>query len=123
MNTRIKKIREKLNLTKKAFGERVGISGDAIGKIEQKNSNPSEQTLMLIEKNFNVNPDYLRKGQGEIFSCNPELTKRIKQIEKSNSIIFTPLLLEILKYDDDELVVLEKQLGGLINSVAKIIKK
>ncbi len=57
INKRIEQIRKTLGLSMEKFGERIGITRGSINNIEKGNNQPSEQTIKLICKEFNV--DYL----------------------------------------------------------------
>ena len=67
MNTRIKKIREALNLTQDAFGKRIGSARNTIANYETGNRTPSNAVFTSICKEFNVNETWLRTGEGEMF--------------------------------------------------------
>lgn len=62
MNTRIKMLREALDLSQRAFADRIGISGPSVARIESGENNPSKQTIELICSKFNVNPEWLKDG-------------------------------------------------------------
>ena len=67
MNNRIKEIRKKMKLTQDEFGKRLGISNTAISKIEKGENNVSEQNIISICREFDVNEEWLRNGIGDIF--------------------------------------------------------
>lgn len=67
MNKRIKILRKELGLSGEKFGERLGIKKAAISKIENGDNNVTEQMFKLICREFNVNEDWLRTGNGEMF--------------------------------------------------------
>ena len=54
MNTRIKEIRKQHRLSQEEFGSRIGITRSSVCKLESGENNPSEQTIKLICKEFNV---------------------------------------------------------------------
>ena len=66
MNTRIKEARKAHNLSQEAFGRKIGISGASVSKIESGENNPSEQTVKLICREFNVSYSWLVDGFGEM---------------------------------------------------------
>lgn len=68
MNTRIKALRKELNLTAEAFGSRIGIVRSAISNIESGNRQPTNQFINSICREFNVNEQWLRTGEGEMFN-------------------------------------------------------
>ena len=71
MNPRIKKLRKTLDLTMEDFGKRVGVTRTAISNIESGNRNVTEQMFKLVCREFNVNEEWLRTGDGEMFVALP----------------------------------------------------
>ena len=67
MNTRIKKLRESLNLTLEAFGSRIGVTRSAISNIENGRREPTNQLIFSICREFHVSEEWLRTGEGEMF--------------------------------------------------------
>lgn len=49
------------------FGERVGVTKTAISKIEKNERNTTDQMFKSICREFNVNPEWLRNGTGDMF--------------------------------------------------------
>ena len=66
MNNRIKQLRKTENLTLEAFGARIGVTRAAVSNIENGRSNPSEQLILSICREFDVNETWLRDGIGEM---------------------------------------------------------
>ncbi len=64
MKERIKKIRTKYQLNQEDFGKKIGIGKTSVSKLESGENNPSEQTILLICKEFGVNEIWLRTGEG-----------------------------------------------------------
>lgn len=64
MNNRIKELRIYLGLSQEAFGKRIKIQRSSVSKIETGENSPSDQTISLICKEFNVNEEWLRTGKG-----------------------------------------------------------
>jgi len=64
---RLRFLRETLGVTQEEFGKKIGRTKGAISAYEKGERKPDKTTLMLIEKVFNVNPQWLEKGYGEIF--------------------------------------------------------
>lgn len=67
MNSRIRELRKTLNLSQKDFAEKIGLKQNAISYMEKKGSTVTEQNIKTICSQFNVNENWLRTGQGEIF--------------------------------------------------------
>lgn len=68
MNERLKSVRRELSLSQETFGKRLGVTGAGISKIESGNRNITEQMILAICREFNVNEKWLRDGTGEMFS-------------------------------------------------------
>lgn len=66
MNNRIKELRLDLDLSQEAFGKRIKIQRSSVSKIETGENCPSDQTISLICKEFNVNEEWLRTGKGGV---------------------------------------------------------
>ncbi len=67
LDNRVKLIRKKLNISQADFGNKLGITGAGISKIENGKRNLTEQMLRMICKEFNINEKWLRSGEGEVF--------------------------------------------------------
>lgn len=68
LGERIKELRMSVGLSQKEFGIRIGVSDTAVSKIERGERNPSEQTILSICREFNVNYAWLKEGTGDMFS-------------------------------------------------------
>lgn len=68
MNERIKELRKELGLSGAKFGERLGITRGAISNIENGSRNVTDQLFKAICREFNVNDDWLRTGEGDMFN-------------------------------------------------------
>lgn len=64
MNNRIRETRRALDLSQEAFGERLGITGSGLSNIESGKRNVTEQMILAICREFNVNEEWLRTGEG-----------------------------------------------------------
>ena len=68
MNERIRMLRTTLGLSAEKFGNRIGVTRSAISKMELGVSNVSEQSILSICREFNVQEEWLRNGTGEMFN-------------------------------------------------------
>lgn len=73
MNERVKKLRKTLGLSGEKFGERLGLKRNSISQIETGKNAPTEQTILSICREFNVNEEWLRTGEGDMFQSVHEL--------------------------------------------------
>ncbi|MBO5033051.1 MAG: helix-turn-helix transcriptional regulator [Lachnospiraceae bacterium] len=67
MKERIKELRKYLDLTQDEFGNKLGIKKSAVSKIEKGENNATDQMIKLMVKEFGVNEDWIRTGNGEMF--------------------------------------------------------
>lgn len=67
MNDRIRQIRKSLSLTMEAFGKRLGVGKTAISLIESGKNSVTDQMRKAIIREFDVNPEWLLYGTGEMF--------------------------------------------------------
>ena len=65
---RVRELRKVLNLTLEKFGKPLGVGKTAISNIENDNRSLTEQMIMSICREYNVNEEWLRNGTGEMFS-------------------------------------------------------
>ena len=66
VNERIRALRKKLGLTLDSFGQKIGITMAAVSNIENGRSNPSNQVLLAICREFHVSETWIRTGEGEM---------------------------------------------------------
>ncbi len=71
MKDRIRKLRRTLDLTQKQFGDRIGVKGNTIATYELGRNEPIDSVLSLIVREFHVNEQWLRTGEGEMFAPAP----------------------------------------------------
>lgn len=67
INERILYLRENLHLTRKAFGEKLGVSDSVIKNIDYNVTEPKPLLIQQICKEYNVDPYWLETGKGEMF--------------------------------------------------------
>ena len=72
MNNRIALLRKTLSLTMEEFGKRVGVTRSAISNIENGKRNLTDQMILSICREFNANENWIKTGQGEMFTPEPE---------------------------------------------------
>ena len=68
MNERIKQLRKALGLSGNDFGASLGVTRTAISLIETGKNNLTEQMIKSICREFKVNEDWLRNGEGDMFA-------------------------------------------------------
>jgi len=68
MQDRIKKLRKALNLNQTEFGEKIGAKQATVAGWEVGRREPSPLVIGSICREFGVNEDWLRSGEGEMFA-------------------------------------------------------
>lgn len=69
MRNRVKQIRKDAKKTQQAFAESIGLSQNFIAQYETgKKENISDRTIRDICRTYNVNEDWLRTGNGEMYN-------------------------------------------------------
>lgn len=72
MEHRIKELRKHLSLTAEEFARRIGVARSTISGIETGARIPSNQLITSICREYNVNEQWLRTGEGTMFAESPE---------------------------------------------------
>lgn len=70
MNTRIRELRKTLELNQTDFGSRIGVKQGTVASYESGARAPLDSVVRSICREYNVNEDWLRTGQGEMFLSN-----------------------------------------------------
>lgn len=66
MNERIRELRKELKLNQTEFGKAIGLTQKPVSEMEQGGT-VTERNFNAICKAFDVNPEWLRYGVGEMF--------------------------------------------------------
>lgn len=66
INERIRMLREEKSLSRAAFGQRLGVSGDVINNLERGRVEPKDHIIKLICAEFSISEKWLRTGEGEM---------------------------------------------------------
>ena len=119
MNKRIKELRSKLGLSQAAFAEKIGIKQTSYSDIETGRRELTERNLNLICKEFNVDENWLRNGEGSMFTL--ELDEDTMLVESLLNDVDNPVY-ELIKkfmklynsFGPTERAVLEKLALGLL---------
>lgn len=119
VENRIKQVRKSLNLNQVEFGLKLGISVGVISNIElhRNKSDISKNPICnLICSIFNVNPDWLLTGEGEMFidsSNNTSLSSLQQEYNLSNDAM--KIIHNFIQMNPDEQSSLIRSFKKLIN--------
>lgn len=112
LNKRISYLIEQLGIKKTTFAERLNVSQPYISQLCAGTSNPSDRTISDICREFNVNEEWLRTGQGEMFkplSRSETIAGFAGELLKTEEASFKRRLIELLaELDDTEWEMLER---------------
>ena len=115
MNERIKKLRKALDLTQQAFADRIGLKRNTIAQYEIGRNEPIDAVILSICREFDVNEDWLRTGNGEMFVEMTEQDKVMKYtgllLKDEDSVIASAIQALIVTYeqlDESSKATLEK---------------
>lgn len=102
MHIRLKQLRKFLDLTQREFGERIGVKGNTVAQYEMGRNEPIDSVFNLICREFNVNPEWLRTGVGEMFNVlleEDEYFAAATEISNDNDTFAMNAIIEYWKLD------------------------
>jgi transcriptional regulator with XRE-family HTH domain len=80
INQRIKELRKALDMTQVTFSQAIALSSGYLAGIETEKRRVNNRLIKLICSSFNVNEQWLRSGEGEIFSAGDTNEQCIKLV-------------------------------------------
>ena len=104
MKNRIKQIRKDLKLTQTEFGEKIGIKGNTVTNYENGLRTPSDAVIFSICREFGVNEEWLRTGEGEpyvVLSEGEVIAEFVGKVLKEKDDSFKRRLISILSSLDE----------------------
>lgn len=120
VGSRIKELRNSLDLTQQKFADRLGIQRGAIANYELERNVPIDAVISLICREFNVREAWLRDGTGEMLEVKPraeELGELVRKLLADRPESFrSRLITSLLRFEPDspEWQILE----NIYNSIA-----
>lgn len=112
MHRRIAQIRNEVNLKQDEFAEKIGLTKNFISLIETGKRTPSDRTIKDICREFDVNEEWIRTGEGEMFIDNTremELARLTKKLLADQDEAYTSRLISALvKLNTDQWELLAK---------------
>ena len=112
MKERIKALRKTLGLTQQEFADRVGLKRNSLANYETGRNTPMDAVMKSICREFNVNEDWLRTGEGEMFikqTRDEQIASFVGSIQSSEDDSFKKRFISMLSsLDESEWEVLEK---------------
>lgn len=123
MNERINEIRKAVGLTQGDFGAKIGgLSKNYVWMLEKGERTPSERTILDICREFNVNEEWLRTGQGEMFrklSRNDEIAAFFGDVLSGEPDFRARFIAALSRLNADQWKLLEQIADNLMEECAK----
>lgn len=102
INERIRQVRKSQNLTLEKFGEKLGVKRNTVSQWENGVNNITDSTIMLICKEFNVNEDWLRNGQGpKLNDVNSKLDDLFSELSITDQRL-KDIIINYMNFTDDK---------------------
>ena len=111
MNERLKHLRKELNMKQSDFATALSISQGHLSDIENTRKEVSDRVVSICSLKFNVNENWLRTGNGEMFnpmSEDEELDLYVGRISGGADEFKKNLIKTLCKLSEDEWDVLKK---------------
>lgn len=118
MIDRILQIREHECLNQEKFAERLGLSRNFINQFENGKKNISGRTISDICREFNVNEEWLRTGNGEPYTQLPtdDLIATAATLLGRHDPLFESIIDVYSRLDDVDKQVLMKVTQNLVDT-------
>ena len=123
MKDRIKALRERLEKSQDEFGKDIGLTRNYISLIENGQRNLSDQSIKVLCSLYNVNEEWLRTGNGEMFvpeTKDEQISKMLADVLKCEDSEFKKrLIVALSKMDNAGWDSLEKFIDSIANQKEK----
>ena len=124
-NERIKYLRkEGLHLTQQEFSEALNISRSNMGNIETGQISLTERVISDICEKYNVNEEWLRTGEGEMFKPKPpedEVGYYVEELLENEENPLYRIIIEMMKtyhgLDDKSKEVIRNYFAKIENAI------
>lgn len=126
LKERIKELRKDLKLTQQKFSEKLGLKRQTIAAYEIGNIEPSDSTLLLICREFNVNEHWLRTGEGDMYIEKERIQAIldfVNNLQKKPDSFQTRFLESMIKLDEKDWEDIERLFDKLSSNNETETKK
>jgi len=111
MNDRVAEVRQHLQISQAKFGEKLGITGAAVSRLESGARAVTESTVKLVASAFGVSDTWLRTGAGEMFvrvDPDEELAYLLGALAADGDEFKVKFITAMAKLDDEQWALVEK---------------
>ena len=122
IGNRIRELRKELGMNQTDFASKIGLKQSAIGLYENNDRRVSDQTIKLICTEFDVNEQWLRTGEGEMFrkiSPDEEFARIMMEVQISNDPIIRRIISTYWKLTPEEKAGVQKMVQCFVDEDAK----
>lgn len=124
MKNRIKALRKDLGLTQEKFAERLNIKRNTLANYEIGRNEPIDAVVSLICREFNVNEEWLRNGQGDMYDIPLDDTAiAASNILENEDVPFYDTIKRIIqiyeKLDSDAQDVINREIEDFLENTKK----
>lgn len=126
MKNRIRELRKELGLNQTDFGERIGIKQTTVAGYENGIRQPMDAVISSICKEFNVNENWLRTGEGEMFKPRKpedEVGYYVEELLEGDDNPFYGMIIDMMKtyqgLDDKSKEVVRNYFHAVRESIKK----
>ena len=117
MKDRIKQIRKSNNLTQQEFASRLGVSRSGVASYESGEREPISAVIALICREFGINEDWLRTGEGPMkrsTSREDEIEAMVTNALNGNANLTKAVVQALCNRTEKELAALEALLWDIV---------
>ena len=119
MKERIKSIRKSLGLTQEQFSDKLNLSRNYIAQLEIGTKVPSDRTISDMCREYNINEQWLRTGEGEMYDLPEDRTAAIVADLLDRSSPTYDLILNILERYQHLDPVSQEVIDNFINNLLR----
>lgn len=115
---RIKKLRKELGLSMEAFGNKIKMTNSNISKMEKDLRIVTDRTITMICAEFNVNEEWLRNGEGDMFveqTIDEEFAEILAEATLKGNNNIKELMIMANKLNEQQLKILVNFLEAMID--------
>lgn len=119
MNERIKEIRKSLGMTQSTFASKIGLSRNYIAQLEIGTRIPPDRTISDICREFSINEQWLRTGEGDMLLPVEDETAAVvaSLLDEENPLfdLIVKVVREYNKLDEKSRQVMDKFIDDLLD--------
>ena len=105
MKDRIKQVRSEAKLTQAEFAERIGLTRNYVAQVEMGAKDFSDRAIRDICREFNINEEWLRTGDGDMKTENStaiEISEAVRRVLSDKPESFQSALITVLMRFEEE---------------------